>query len=51
MASTKERENYVYIAKLAEQAERYDGLSLSSFSFFFSIIFEFSVWLLGNHGS
>lgn len=26
MASTKERENYVYIAKLAEQAERYDEM-------------------------
>jgi len=25
MASTKERENFVYIAKLAEQAERYEG--------------------------
>lgn len=25
MAFTKERENFVYIAKLAEQAERYDG--------------------------
>ncbi|KAJ4975833.1 hypothetical protein NE237_000939 [Protea cynaroides] len=26
MASSKERENYVYIAKLAEQAERYDEM-------------------------
>ena len=26
MASSRERENFVYIAKLAEQAERYDGL-------------------------
>ncbi|XP_059669857.1 14-3-3-like protein D isoform X1 [Cornus florida] len=26
MASTKERENFVYIAKLAEQAERYDEM-------------------------
>lgn len=25
MASSKERENFVYVAKLAEQAERYDG--------------------------
>jgi hypothetical protein len=25
MAFTKERENFVYIAKLAEQAERYEG--------------------------
>jgi hypothetical protein len=29
MAFTKERENFVYTAKLAEQAERYDGISLS----------------------
>ena len=29
MAIDKERENHVYIAKLAEQAERYDGPSLS----------------------
>jgi hypothetical protein len=28
MAFGEERENFVYIAKLAEQAERYDGLSL-----------------------
>jgi len=38
MAIDKERENHVYIAKLAEQAERYDGLSLSisqTFFFFF----------------
>ena len=26
MASTKERENFVYVAKLAEQAERYEGI-------------------------
>ena len=42
MAIDKERENHVYIAKLAEQAERYDGLSFSlsqTFFFFFS-----SVW-------
>ena len=25
MAAAKERENFVYVAKLAEQAERYDG--------------------------
>lgn len=25
MLSEKERENHVYLAKLAEQAERYDG--------------------------
>jgi hypothetical protein len=32
MAFTKERENFVYIAKLAEQAERYEGLfSLTHF--------------------
>lgn len=29
MASTKEREGFVYTAKLAEQAERYEGLSFS----------------------
>ncbi|RRT74297.1 hypothetical protein B296_00024210 [Ensete ventricosum] len=28
MASQKERESFVYIAKLAEQAERYDGRCL-----------------------
>jgi 14-3-3 protein epsilon len=27
MDSSKERENFVYVAKLAEQAERYDGQS------------------------
>lgn len=26
MASSKDRDNFVYIAKLAEQAERYEGL-------------------------
>jgi hypothetical protein len=30
MSSDKERENHVYMAKLAEQAERYDGISLDS---------------------
>lgn len=25
MASQRDRENHVYVAKLAEQAERYDG--------------------------
>ena len=29
MASTKDRENHIYMAKLAEQAERYDGLFLT----------------------
>ena len=28
MDSSKDRENFVYVAKLAEQAERYDGQSL-----------------------
>jgi hypothetical protein len=28
-SSTNIRENFVYVAKLAEQAERYDGISLS----------------------
>lgn len=37
MASTKERENFVYIAKLAEQAERYEGLSLFFFPLFVSL--------------
>ena len=32
MASSKERETFVYIAKLAEQAERYEGFRASSFS-------------------
>lgn len=31
MASSKDRENFVYIAKLAEQAERYEGFLNSSF--------------------
>ena len=48
MAIDKERENHVYIAKLAEQAERYDGLSFSlsqTFFFFFFFFFFFSsVW-------
>ena len=29
MASTKEKENHIYMAKLAEQAERHDGLFLT----------------------
>ena len=29
MASTTERENHIYMAKLAEQAERHDGLFLT----------------------
>ena len=45
MAIDKERENHVYIAKLAEQAERYDGLSFSlSQTFFFFFFFFSSVW-------
>lgn len=28
MASSTERETFIYVAKLAEQAERYDGLHL-----------------------
>ena len=45
MAIDKERENHVYIAKLAEQAERYDGLSFSlSQTFFFLFFFFSSVW-------
>ena len=42
---SKERENFVYVAKLAEQAERYDGslsLSLSRFSLWS----EHSFWFL-----
>lgn len=45
MASTKERENFVYVAKLAEQAERYDGLFLlllTRSSIIIIIIFSFS---------
>ena len=33
MASSKDRDNFVYIAKLAEQAERYEGLIFSYFLF------------------
>lgn len=33
MAFAKERENFVYIAKLAEQAERYEGTFSRSVSF------------------
>jgi hypothetical protein len=48
MAFGEERENYVYIAKLAEQAERYDGLIVCFFffSFFFSCIFSLSKLVL-----
>jgi len=31
MSTEKERETHVYMAKLAEQAERYDGNSISRF--------------------
>ena len=41
MAFTKERENFVYTAKLAEQAERYDGLSLSLSQSFLAFILLF----------
>ena len=45
MASTKERENHVYMAKIAEQAERYDGLflthSLSKLSHYDYTLFGF----------
>jgi hypothetical protein len=37
MASSKDRDNFVYIAKLAEQAERYEGL----FHFSSSILLDF----------
>ena len=52
MASSKERENFVYVAKLAEQAERYEGpifstqlpsfssASLFLFSFFWITLFD-----------
>lgn len=46
MASTKERENFVYVAKLAEQAERYDGFSLSLTSLSFLVIPRFFFFLL-----
>ena len=36
MASSKDRDNFVYIAKLAEQAERYDGFHLSLFCLWIS---------------
>lgn len=40
----KERENYVYIAKLAEQAERYEGSIYLSFYFLiFYFIFCFMI--------
>ena len=46
MASTKERENHIYMAKLAKQAERYDGLffnthSLSKLSLYDYTLFGF----------
>lgn len=40
MASTKERENFVYIAKLAEQAERYDGENFNLCVFSMLLIFH-----------
>lgn len=36
-----ERENYVYTAKLAEQAERYDGLFLLLLSYYYARHFFF----------
>lgn len=37
MAASKDRENFVYVAKLAEQAERYDGI-ITDLIFFFEKI-------------
>lgn len=42
MAEAKDRENFVYIAKLAEQAERYDGTPLRTFCPAVLISFIFS---------
>ena len=36
----KEREHLVYLARLAEQAERYDGISLFLWIFFFPFYFS-----------
>lgn len=44
MSTEKERETQVYMAKLAEQAERYDGIS---FFHFFGLNFSlFGIFLL-----
>lgn len=43
MASSKERENFVYVAKLAEQAERYDGQNLLHQPLSFSFIFVYFI--------
>lgn len=48
MASSTDRETFVYIAKLAEQAERYDGyssLSLSRSVYFNCLCFHFFIYL------
>ena len=36
----KEREHLVYLARLAEQAERYDGIFFISMDIFFSFLFQ-----------
>ena len=36
----KEREHLVYLARLAEQAERYDGIFFISMDLFFSFLFQ-----------
>lgn len=40
----KEREQQVYLARLAEQAERYDGKLLALVCFLMLILVDFSFW-------
>lgn len=47
MSTEKERETHVYMAKLAEQAERYDGNSISR-SFTVSCGQGILFWLAGS---
>ena len=45
MSTEKERESHVYLAKLAEQAERYDGES-SLLTFFLIHLFFIRYWAI-----
>lgn len=45
-SSSKDRESFVYVTKLAEQAERYDGLFLSRSVAFVLILQFFAEFML-----
>lgn len=44
MESAKERDTFVYLAKLSEQAERYEGKESSSYGFYESLSLDSRVF-------